>query len=130
MICGLTPQELKMLKIWDLMNKVHQKGIRVIVYSFYEIGHSENYELYTHGRTPNGEGTRLMVVSDGQIPLTAGIDGLGQWQGTVTGNKLFVKMMSEHIHNDIYLLKLRDICGRGMYDEIHINTAYEGRNRQ
>lgn len=49
---------------------------------------------------------------------------------TVTGNKLFVKIMSEHIHNDIYLLKLRELYGRGMYDKIHIDTAYERRNRQ
>lgn len=67
---------------------------------------------------------------DGQIALTAGMDGQGQWQGTITGNKLFVKIMSEHIHNDIYLLKLRELYGREMYDKIHIDTAYERRNRR
>lgn len=110
--------------------KLRKKGIRIVVYSFYDIGASENYELYTHGRLLKADGTRLMVVADGQIALSAGIDGQGQWQGTVTGNKLFVKIISEHIHNDIYLLKLRDIYGREMYDRIHIDTAYERRNRQ
>lgn len=109
---------------------LRKKGIRIVVYSFYDIGASENYELYTHGRPLKADGTRLMAVADGQIALTAGIDGQGQWQGTVTGNKLFVKIMSEHIHNDIYLLKLRDIYGREMYDRVHIDTAYERRNRQ
>lgn len=112
------------------LKKLREKGIRTVVYSFYDIGISDNYELYTHGRTINGDKTRLMVVSDDQIALTAGIDGQGQWQGTITGNKLFVKIMSEHIHNDIYLLKLRELYGRQMYDKIHIDTAYERRNRQ
>lgn len=110
--------------------KLKERGIKVIVYSFYDIGVSENYKLYTHGRPMNGDKTRLMVVADGQIALTAGIDGQGQWQGTVTGNKLFVKIISEHIHNDIYLLKLRDMYGRDMYNKLHIDTAYERRNRQ
>lgn len=109
--------------------RLREKGIRVIVYSFYDIGVSENYELYSHGRPLKDDKTRLMVVADNQTALTAGADMQGQWQGTVTGNRLFVKMMSEHIHNDIYLLKLRDLYGREMYDRIHINTAYEERSR-
>lgn len=122
--------DMKLDFLETALTKVRKKGTRVIVYSFYNIGDSQNYELYTHGREEKEEKTRLMVVADGEIALVAGIDGQGQWQGTVTGNKLFVKIMSEHIHNDIYLLKLRDMYGREMYDRIHIGTAYEGRNRQ
>lgn len=79
------------------LKKLRKKGIRTVVYSFYDIGISENYELYTHGRAMNGDKTRLMVISD---------------------------------DNNIYLLKLRELYGREMYDKIHIDTAYERRNRQ
>lgn len=105
---------------------------RVVVYSFYNVGEGENYELFTHGREfPNGyKPTRLMVVSDDAAAITAGPDSEGVWQATVTGNRLFVKIISEHIHNDIYLLRLRDKFGREIYDDLHIFTKYEKRNRQ
>lgn len=109
-----------------------EKGIRVLVYSFYNVGSGENYELYSHGRPIENlsEPSRLMVVSDDCAAITAGPDGEGIWQGTVTGNRLFVKIISEHIHNDIYLLRLRDKFGREIYDDLHIFTDYENRNRQ
>lgn len=109
--------------------KLREKGIRIVVFSFYDLQQTGFYELYTHGRPMEENKSRLMVVSDGQIALTAGVDGQGQWQGTVTGNQLFVKMISEHIHNDIYLLRLRDAYGREIYDKAHIDTEYERRNR-
>ena len=34
-------------------------------------------------------------------------------------------VIREHIHNDIYMLKLRDIYGKEMYEKIHINTSQE-----
>ena len=34
-------------------------------------------------------------------------------------------VIREHIHNDIYMLKLRDIYGKEMYEKIHINTNQE-----
>lgn len=111
------------------LTKLKEANIRVVVYSFYDIGSSEYYELYTHNRKRNDEATRLMIVVDDEIALTAGADYEGKWQGTITGNKLFVKMISEHIHNDIYLLELRDIYGREIYDKVRIETKYENRNR-
>lgn len=116
-------KELKMLA---------DSGIRVVVYSFYDIGGTENCDVYSHGRPFDAERepSRLMVVSDDAMALTAGPDSEGIWQGTVTGNRLFVKIISEHIHNDIYLLKLRDKFGRDIYNDLHIFTNYESRNRQ
>lgn len=108
-----------------------EKGIRVVVYSFYKIGDAKNCEIYSHGRpfSIECEPSRLMVAADNAIALTAGPDSDGNWQGTVTGNRLFVKIISEHIHNDIYLLKLRDKFGRDIYNDLHIFTDYENRNR-
>lgn len=108
-----------------------ERGIRVMVYSFYDVGGGNNYELYSHGRALDNlsEPSRLMVVSDESAAITAGPDSEGVWQGTVTSNRLFVKIISEHIHNDIYLLRLRDKFGREIYDDLHIFTEYENRNR-
>lgn len=108
------------------------KGIRVVVYSFYDMGEVENCEIYSHGRSFDAERepSRLMVVADNAMALTAGPDSEKIWQGTVTGNRLFVKIISEHIHNDIYLLKLRDKFGKDIYNDLHIFTDYEKRNRQ
>lgn len=108
-----------------------ERHIRAIVYSFYDVGHANLCELYSHNRPiEQHEPSRLMIVSDNEIALTAGPDSEGVWQGTVSGNRLFVKMISEHIHNDIYLLKLRDKFGKSIYDDLHIFSKYENRNRQ
>ncbi len=115
----------------DEIRLLKDKDMRVVVYSFYNVGDSDDYELFTHGRQfPEGyKATRLMVAADDSVAITAGPDSEGVWQATVTGNKLFVRIISEHIHNDIYLLKLRDKFGRGIYNDLHIFTDYENRNR-
>lgn len=44
--------------------------------------------------------------------------------------KLFVKIMAEHIHNDIYLLKIRDKYGKEIYDDyLRIDTIFERKAR-
>ncbi len=108
---------------------LNQKGIRIIVFSFYNIKTCQDkIEFYTHDRKIDGYHTpsRLMLVSDHDISLTAdGSIPFDSWKGTVTNNILSVKIISEHIHNDIYLLKLRRKLGREMYEELRINTEFE-----
>lgn len=117
--------------ISDEFNELAQRSIRAVVYSFYNVGCEDICELYSHNRPiDRHQPSRIMIVSDGEIALTAGPDSEGVWQGTVTSNRLFVKIISEHIHNDIYLLKLRDRFGKEIYDDLHIYSKYENRNRQ
>lgn len=112
------------------LRSLAERGIRAVVFSFYDIGCGVPCDLYSHCR-PLGEHapSRLMAVSDGSVALLAGSGGDGTWQATVSGSPLFVKVLSEHIHNDIYLLRLRDKFGRGIYGDLHIATDYENRNR-
>ena len=113
------------------LGALSKRDIRTIVYSFYEVGCADVCELYSHNRPiDRHEPSRIMIVSDGEIALTAGPDSEGVWRGTVSGNRLFVKIISEHIHNDIYLLKLRNKFGGEIYDDLHIFSKYENRNRQ
>ena len=122
--------DMKLDPLADELRSLHEREIRAVIYSFYDISCGAPCDLYTHNR-PLAEHTpsRLMVVSDGEIALTAGPDSEGNWQATVSGSRLFVKIISEHIHNDIYLLRLRQRYGAEIYSDIHIHTAYENRFR-
>ena len=109
---------------------LNDRGTPAVVFSFYETGCGELCRLFTHGRPLEGHApSRLMIAVNREIAMIAGPDREGEWQATVSGSGLFVKMISEHIHNDIYLLRLRDLYGRGIYDKIHIGTQYENNNR-
>lgn len=117
---SLLQEELQLLR--------DEKKIRTVVYSFYQVGCENLCELYSHDRPIEGhKPSRLMVVSDNETALIAGPDSQGVWQSSISGNRLFVKVISEHIHNDIYLLKLRNRYGREIYNHLHISTQYENR---
>jgi len=72
-----------------------------------------------------------MIVADNEFLIMA--DGSGQnelWKGTESNEKLLVKLMAEHIHNDIYLLKIRDKYGKEIYDDyLKIDTIFERKAR-
>ena len=65
-------------------------------------------------------------MADESLVLIADSDNArGNWSGTVSNNKLMKDVVREHIHNDIYMLKIRDIYGREMYEKIHLDTSLE-----
>lgn len=111
--------------------EIRQKDIRVIVFSFYQIKVPKEVEFYTHNRIMEKEHnpSRLMVTVDNKISLV--VDGKGEqreWMGTITNNMLSSKIVSEHIHNDIYLLKLRNRYGKEMYqNNLLLGTEFEKR---
>jgi hypothetical protein len=77
-------------------------------------------------RTPENTDNRLMIVVDDEMAVVADANkGREDWKATVTNNKLMKNIVREHIHNDIYMLKIRDLYGREIYDKIHINTSLE-----
>ena len=47
------------------------------------------------------------------------------WRGTRTNNSLLVKVVCEHIHNDIYLLLIRQKYGRSIYEEVDMKAHFE-----
>lgn len=106
------------------------KGIRVIVFSFMSLDIDDlDIEFYTHNRSFKAEDSsyRMMVVVDQKITLVAdAYKERSNWLGTITNNPLMVSIVTEHIHNDIYLLNLRKRHGKGLFDdEIRINTDFE-----
>lgn len=114
-------EEFKVLK---------SKRIRVIVFSFMNLDIDDlDIEFYTHNRSFKAEDLsyRMMVVVDQKITLVAdAYKERSNWLGTITNNPLMVSIVTEHIHNDIYLLNLRKRHGIRLFDdEIRIHTNFE-----
>lgn len=108
--------------------------VRVVVFSFYDLNIENNTEFYSHHRAmkQRHEASRLMVVADNEISLIADRgSALQEWVGTVSNNALFIKILCEHIHNDIYLLKLKERYGKEIYhSSLRLNTDFERRQKE
>ena len=114
-------------------SKLRERKVRVVVFSFYNIETGCDVEFFSHNRDRKKEyaASRFMLVVDNEMSMIADRDVGGQeWNGTISNNHLFIRILSEHIHNDIYLLKLRDKYGTEIYDnKLYLNTAFETRQR-
>lgn len=113
---------------------LRSKGIKVIGFSFQEMKLEElDMEFYSHDRKPmlDHKPSRLMIAVDKTKALLADCyKERGTWLGTVTNNALMVSIVSEHIHNDIYLLKFKNKYGSKIYnDELYINSTFEHKAR-
>ena len=110
-----------------------ERRIRLVVFSFYDLELDCDVEFYSHYRNINKGhlASRLMLVVDNEISLIADRgEELQEWNGKVSNNILFMKILSEHIHNDIYLLKLKDKYGKKIYDnDLHLKTDFEIRQK-
>ncbi len=103
---------------WKILKQNH---VRVIVFSFAPLNcDGLGLEFYTHGQEACKDEmpSRVMLVADCKMTLIADTyKDRGNWLGTVTNNVLMVSIISEHIHNDIYLLKLGEKYGNELIDE-------------
>lgn len=124
------------LKIFSKeFEKVNERGITPIVFSFYDLDiKGISVRLYSHGRKIQLEksASRFMMAVDKTAVIIADYyKDRDTWFGSITNNKLMISIISEHIHNDIYLLKLRNKYGREIYnDKIFINSNFENRMRR
>ncbi|MDO4333778.1 MAG: helix-turn-helix domain-containing protein [Eubacteriales bacterium] len=112
---------------------LEKKGLKVIVFSFYDVETgSRNAVLYSHGRNKakNPFSSRLMLAEYDTISITAGRNSrFDDWSAVLSTIPLHVRMIEEHIHNDIYMLRLRNQYGAQIYNAIRIGTAFEAENR-
>lgn len=111
--------------------ELKKRGVRVIVFSFSRIN-EENLpvEIYSHSQADcfNKE-TRMMLVIDCKKTLVADRGPHRETiLGTFTENILLTSIVSEHIHNDIYLLKMKNKYGENLIKEnIKLGTILENR---
>lgn len=120
-----------MAPLKNAVNRATENGTHVTVFSFYELDTDGiNCNVFSHGRKQVDVRSRLMISCDGKEILVANKSGeSGEWIASVTNNPLMVDVITEHIHNDIYLLKLRDRFGAGIYDELRIGSGFESLDR-
>lgn len=91
-----------------------KRKVRIIAFSFIDLGVDDlPLEFYSPKHPDNPECTdrRVMIVADFSRSLIASSEGSPDWAGTFSENALLAKIVSEHIHHDIYLLKLREKHG-------------------
>lgn len=109
-------------------NKLTDRGVRIIVFTFsnqecsrFPVEVYSEYPKGFHGRT-----TRLMLVVDFEKTLLAGYEEGNSYIGTFTDNKLLAHIASEHIHHDIYLLRLKNKYKKDLVEkDIFIQTLAE-----
>lgn len=97
-----------------------EKGVRIIVFSFIDLkldGLPVEFHSPRHQDNPACMDRRIMIVSDFAHSLIASSQGSPDWTGTFSENQLLAKIVSEHIHHDIYLLKLKEIHGENLIDK-------------
>ncbi|WP_128213785.1 TrmB family transcriptional regulator [Clostridium manihotivorum] len=111
--------------------KLKSRKVRIIVFSFSKIKSDKlPIELYTHNdESCKDKETRIMIVIDCKRTLVADRGPhREEFLGTFTDNTLFATIISEHIHNDIYLLRLKNKYEKNLINEdIKINTILENR---
>ena len=85
-------------------------------------------EVYTRPALPAGhlKSARMMCVTDLQYAHSGGFMPDGAFLGVASAHLLFVKIIAEHIHHDIYFSKIEKKAGRNPIDPtILIHSLHE-----
>lgn len=123
--------DINLRKFEDELIKVAKRGVRIIVFSFkQQTLESVPIEIYSHcDLNCEEKETRIMLVVDCAKTLVADRGPhREEFLGVFTENILLASIVSEHIHNDIYILKLKKAYGENLIDnDIKLNTILENR---
>ena len=117
----------------DELTQLGKKGVRTIVFTFLRSDlDGLPLEVYYNPKISQKPGVkdnrykRMMLVVDYKHALIASAKNSRDFLGTFSDNRLLVDIVSEHIHHDIYLMKLEKSLGRDFYnDEMKIGTLQE-----
>lgn len=127
-------REVLLATNWDVtryspeIRQALDRGVKIHLFSFCEqdIGALKvNFVLHPPFERSDELDDRVMVVSDQSTVLMA--SGQGQaYKGIWTSHKLLVTLASEHIHLDMYLMRLRQKMGRDpIEDDIRLGSLME-----
>lgn len=121
-----TNLDLKEFK--TLFKQLKSKGVRVILFSFenknYDNLGIESYYRPSIGEAYSSKTKRIMIVSDMKKAVIASNYG-GSFTGTYSENRLLVNIVAEHIHNDIYIMKLEKNFSGDFWKDINLHTMQE-----
>ncbi|MGL6168079.1 MAG: TrmB family transcriptional regulator, partial [Fusobacteriaceae bacterium] len=97
------------------LNKLKEKGIRVVLFSFNHIEYKslgvETYIRDSFNFNITESEKRIMVAADCSAAII-GSNYEGEFCGTYSENKLLANIVTEHIKNDIHLMKLEETFGK------------------
>lgn len=117
------------------INMLAKNGVRIIVFTYNEINlDGLPIELYKHPLDEKlyqeEQEMRLMMVIDLKHTLIcSGVKEKIEMNGTFTKDKLLARIVAEHIHHDIYLLKLKQKHNKEIIDdEIRLHTILDSTN--
>ncbi|NCD33172.1 MAG: TrmB family transcriptional regulator [Spartobacteria bacterium] len=110
------------------------RGVRIILFTFADIDVNglplEFFHKSPIATTVAADNLRFMLVIDMKSSLIAGNYNGREMVGTFTENPLLTDIVSEHIHLDIYLLRLQRKLGTDkLFSDIQLNTLLEARSR-
>ena len=113
----------------DCFSHLERKGVDVYIFSFRDTSYKRtNVHIFTHSYKPTIQ-TRMMLVIDLSSVLVANhLIDRNEWMGTITKNDLMVRIITEHIHHDIYLLKIKNKMGQSIFElnpDLGITTKFE-----
>ena len=106
------------------------RGVRIIVFCFNKLDNMGlRMEIYHKSNKIESfkNSSRIMLVSDLNKGLIVTKIG-DKVSGILTDNQIFINIISEHIHSDIYMAKLAKIYEDTFEEKIRINTLHEKRN--
>ncbi|WP_291259117.1 TrmB family transcriptional regulator [Fusobacterium sp.] len=122
--------DFNLQELRETLEKALKRGVRIILFSFNKLDNlGLNIEVYHKSQKKESykNSSRLMLVADLKKSLI--ITKIGEkFSGICTDNQIFIKIISEHIHSDIYMAKLSKIYEEIFDDKIKIDTLHERRN--
>lgn len=136
-IIKLSQKEVYMNTNYDLENfkseleDAEKRGVRIILFSFRKQEFEKYHvEVYYNPKIPcchdnELEKKRVMIVGDCKVAFIGSGRKGEEYIATFSYNKLFVRIISEHIHHDIYLLGLEKEYGTNWYNKLKIGTMHE-----
>ncbi len=113
----------------DCFSHLERKGVDVYIFSFRDTDYKRtNVHIFTHKYKPSLQ-TRMMLVIDMNSVLVANhLVDRDEWMGTITKNDLMVNIITEHIHHDIYLLRMKNKLNQSLfelYPDLGISSKFE-----
>ena len=119
-------------KFNEVFEELKRRGVRVIFFSFHNHGYEKLGAECYYRNALKGECSkntkRILLVVDMKAAIMASNYG-GEFNGTFSENKLLINLIAEHIHNDIYIMKLENNYRGNFWEDIKINTIQELENQ-
>lgn len=113
------------------MEDAANRGVRIILFTFKKQEFSDYpVEVYYNPKLIccdeiNFETKRVMIAVDCKTAFIGSGKAEEDYFATFSNNKLFVRIISEHIHHDIYILGLEKENGVDWYNRLKLETMLE-----